>query len=132
MYVIDSMKKENNALGMAKAERGDWAEGLCLPNVNSQQVEVLFHAGCRYSYDEDLRDSVRNWALLLRDAGADIGVADKEEACCGGRAFEMGYQGEMINFAEDMAGRVKASGADTLVTPCSDCYYAFKYLYPKN
>ena len=31
-----------------------------------------------------------------------------------------------------MASRVKASGAHTLVTPCSDCYYTFKYLYPKN
>jgi Fe-S oxidoreductase len=31
-----------------------------------------------------------------------------------------------------MAGRVKASGAAMLVTPCADCYYTFKYLYPKN
>ena len=31
-----------------------------------------------------------------------------------------------------MVSRVKASGAKLLVTPCSDCYYTFKYLYPKN
>ena len=93
---------------------------------------MLFHAGCRYAYDEDLRDTTRAGAMLLRNAGVDVGIAGNEEACCGGRAFEIGYQGEMKNFAEDMASRVRASGAKTLVTPCSDCYYTFKYLYPKN
>lgn len=132
MFVIDSMKKENNTLGLKKADRGNWASGMDLPDINEQQVEVLFHAGCRDSYDDDLTESVRNWARLLRNTGADIGIAGKEEACCGGRAYEMGFQGEMKNFAEDMASRVAASGAKTLVTACSDCYYTFKYLYPKN
>ncbi|RJP33095.1 MAG: (Fe-S)-binding protein [Actinobacteria bacterium] len=132
MEMLQSMKKEDNPLGMLKADRGRWAEGLGLPEIGGRQVEVLFHAGCRYSYDEDLRGTVRGTVSLLRDAGIDIGVAGKDEACCGGRAYELGYQGEMRNFADDMAGRVKASGARTLVTACSDCYYTFMYLYPKN
>jgi Fe-S oxidoreductase len=132
MLAIDSLKKENNMLGMLKADRGNWAHGLALPNINTQKVEVLFHAGCRYSYDDDLHETVRGWAGLFRDAGVDLGIAGKEESCCGGRAYEMGFRGEMKNFAEDMISRVKASGATTLVTPCSDCYYTFKYLYPKN
>ena len=37
----------------------------------------------------------------------------------------------MQNFADDMNSRVKASGVSTLVTACSDCYSAFKYLYPR-
>ncbi len=131
-FMIDSMKREDNTLGMQKCDRGKWADGLDLVDVNTQEVDVLFHAGCRFSYDEDLRDSVRNWVVLLRNSGADVGIAGKEEACCGGRAFEIGYQGEMRNYAEDMASRVRASGAKLLVTPCSDCYYTFKYLYPKN
>lgn len=132
LAMIDSMKKEDNTLGMKKQDRGDWADGLDIPNVNTQEVEVLFHAGCQFSYDEELRDTARAWVTLLKNAGTDLGIAGKEEACCGGRAFEIGYQGEMKNFAEDMAGRVRASGAKLLVTPCSDCYYTFKYLYPKN
>jgi len=131
-YMIESMKREDNTLGMLKSDRGNWADGLDLPDINTQKVDVLFHAGCRFSFDEDLRETVRNWVLLLRNSGADVGIAGREEACCGGRAFEMGYQGEMRNYAEDMASRVKASGATLLVTPCSDCYYTFKYLYPKN
>ncbi len=132
LEMIESMKKEDNTLGCLKRERGDWAEGLNIPDINTRTVEVLFHAGCRFSYDEDLRPTVRGWARLFKDAGVDLGIAGRDEACCGGRAFEVGYQGEMKNFADDMASRVKASGANLLVTPCSDCYYTFKYLYPKN
>ncbi len=132
LEMIESMKREDNTLGMRKADRGNWAEGLDLPDINQQQVEVLFHAGCRYSYDEDLQELIRTGAMILKNAGVDIGLAGRDEACCGGRAFEVGYQGEMKNYAEDMMSRVRASGCTTLVTPCSDCYYTFKYLYPKN
>ncbi len=132
LEMIESMKREDNTLGMQKADRGKWAEGLDLPDINEQEVEVLFHVGCRYSYDEDLWGTLRAGVNLLRKAGVDLGIAGKDEACCGGRAYEVGYQGEMKNYAEDMAGRVRAAGCKTLVTPCSDCYYTFKYLYPKN
>jgi Fe-S oxidoreductase len=130
--MIESMKREDNTMYMKKADRGKWADGLDLTDINQAGAEVLFHAGCRYAYDDDLRSIIRGQAMLLKNAGVDIGIAGKDEACCGGRAFEIGYQGEMKNYAEDMASRVKASGAHTLVTPCSDCYYTFKYLYPKN
>jgi Fe-S oxidoreductase len=132
LEMIESMKREDNTMHMLKAERGKWAEGLDIPDINAERVEVLFHAGCRFSYDEDLKEILRDWIRLLADAGLKMGIAGKDEACCGGRAYEIGYQGEMKNYAEDMGSRVKASGAHILVTPCSDCYYTFKYLYPKN
>jgi Fe-S oxidoreductase len=130
--MIESMKKEDNSMGMAKADRGNWADDLGIADINKEKVDVLFHAGCRYSYDEDLRSSVRDSVMLLKKAGVKVGIAGKDESCCGGRAYEIGYQGELKNFAEDMKGRVKASGAKIMVTPCSDCYYTFKYLYEKN
>lgn len=131
MEMIESMKKEDNTLGKRKVDRGNWADGLDIPNINTERVEYVFHAGCRYSYDEDLIEGARKAVSLLQEAGLNVGIAGKEEACCGGRAYETGYQGEMKHFAEDMAGRIRSSGAHTLVTPCADCYYTFKYLYPK-
>ncbi|MEW6440641.1 MAG: (Fe-S)-binding protein [bacterium] len=132
LELIESMKREGNTVGMRKADRGVWASELDLPDVNEQRVEALFHTGCRYSCDEDLWQVARLSVRLLRNAGVDVGIAGREEGCCGGRAYELGYQGEMKNYAEDMASRVRASGCKTLITPCSDCYYTFKYLYPKN
>jgi Fe-S oxidoreductase len=131
MAVIDSLKRENNMLGEPKDRRGAWAEGLGLKDVNRERAEVILHAGCRYSYDRELWPVLRGAVRLLQRAGVDVGVAGMEEACCGGRAYELGYRGEALNFAEDLASRVKASGASVLLTPCSDGYAAFRYLYPR-
>jgi Fe-S oxidoreductase len=131
MMMIDALKKEDNVFGEPKAKRGDWAEGLNLKDVSKDKAQVLFHAGCRYSYDADLWETVQGAVRLLTSAGVDVGIAGADEACCGGRAYELGYQGESENFTDDMLSRVKASGADVLVTACSDCYAAFNYLYPR-
>lgn len=130
MFMIDSLKREDNVFGEPKSKRASWAEGLELKDINKEKAEVLFHVGCRYSYDADLWDILRGVVDILQASGVDFGIAGSEEACCGGRAYELGYQGEAINFAEDVQSRGKASGATTLVTACSDCYAAFKYTYP--
>ena len=131
MMVLDALKREGNTLGEPKARRGDWAEGLDVKDVNSETCEVLFHAGCRYSYDGDARYSARGQVQLLRAAGVDVGIAGGEEYCCGGRAYELGYRGEAANYAEDLVSRARSSGASTLVTGCADCYSHFRYLYPR-
>jgi len=131
MALIDALKKENNVFGEPKAERGAWADGMGLKDINTEKADVIFHAGCRFSYDQELWGIVRGAVRLMQKAGADIGIGGREEACCGGKAFELGYRGEMLNFADDMNSRVRASGATTLVTGCSDCYSAFKYLYDR-
>lgn len=130
--VLESVKKTRNTLGMPEAGRGDWSVGLELPDINQRQVKVFFHAGCRYSYDHGLRDTVRGVVTRLQKAGVNLGTAANEEACCCGRVFELGYREEMKHSADDLASKIKISGAEVLLTPCSDCYYAFKYLYPKN
>ncbi len=129
--MVESLKREDNTLGELKENRGLWADGLGLKDINTEKVEVMFHAGCRFSYDPGLRETVRGVMEVLLDAGVDVGIAGKEEACCGGRVYELGYQGDGENFADDMIQRVKASGAETLVTACSDCYATFIYLYAR-
>ncbi len=131
LTLLDALKAEDNVMGEPKAKRGDWADGLAVKDINTEQVEVMFHAGCRYSYDADLRETIRGAVKLMLDSGIEVGIAGKEESCCGGRVYELGYRGEAMNYADDMLSRVKASGAHTLVTPCSDGYAAFKFLYPR-
>ena len=131
MAVIDALKREDNVLGEPKAKRGEWADGLPLKDINTEQCEVIFHAGCRYCYDPDLRDTVRGQVQLLLAAGVDVGIAGAEESCCGGRAYELGYRGEAENYADDLLSRVKASGAEILVTGCADGYAHLRYLYPR-
>ena len=83
-----------------KAERGKWAEGLDVKNITTEQAEVVFHAGCRFSYDETLWPKARTAVTLLKNAGVDIGIMGADESCCGDRSYNMGYRGEFTKFAE--------------------------------
>ncbi len=129
--MIDSLKKENNVFGEPKSKRGSWAEGLGLKDINTEKAEVLFHVGCRYSYDADLWDALRGVVDILQLSGVDFGIAGSEETCCGGRASELGHQEVATDCVLDFQSKVKSSGATTIVTACSDCYGAFKYTYPE-
>ena len=131
MVYIDHLRKEDNMMLKPKAERGKWAEGLDVKHITSEPAEVLFHAGCRFSYDETLWPKARTAVTLLKNAGVDIGIMGADESCCGGRVFNMGYKGEFTKFAENNLEAWKTAGVKTIVTSCSDCYHAFKRLYPE-
>jgi Fe-S oxidoreductase len=132
MPFIDHLRKEDTMMmGMPKSKRGEWAEGLDVKDVTQDKAEVLFWAGCRFSYDEELRKVPRAAVTLLKKAGVDIGILGKNESCCGGRTYQMGYRGEFVKFAENNIELWKTSGVKTVVTSCSDCYYTFKRLYPQ-
>ena len=131
MATIEGLKKDDNMVQQPKAERGKWAEGLEVKDITQEKAEVYYHAGCRYCFDEELWPAARSAVNLLNRAGIDVGIAGKEETCCGGRAYELGYQGEFIKYAENNVEMLRAAGIKTVVTSCSDGYYAFNVLYDK-
>jgi Fe-S oxidoreductase len=131
MVMIESLRSDDNVLGELKAERGKWAEGLDVKDIAKERADVLYFAGCRYSFDQDLWKIARDAISLLKTAGVDIGISGKEEACCGGRAFEIGYRGEFTKYAEHNIEAWNAADVRTVVTSCSDCYGALKFHYPR-
>ncbi len=131
MMVIDSLRKEDNTMMAKRADRGNWAEGLKVKNITEEKAEVYFHAGCRYSFDEELWPEVRAAVNILAGAGVDVGIAGKDETCCGCRVYEMGYLGETTKYMENNEDLLKNAGVKTIVTSCSDCYQGFKVLYRK-
>jgi len=64
------------------------------------KTEVLYHAGCRYSYDKELWPVAQAGLKLLQKAELTSVSWEADEACCGGRAYELGYVGEMTKFVE--------------------------------
>jgi Fe-S oxidoreductase len=132
IVIIDNLKKQDTMmLGMLKDKRGEWANGLDVKNLTKEKAEIAFFTGCRFSYDEELWKVPRAVISLFKKAGVDIGIMGRDESCCGGRAYQMGYQGEFIKFAENNIEAWKTAGIKTVVTSCSDGYYTFKRLYPK-
>jgi Fe-S oxidoreductase len=131
LMVIDGLRKEDNMMQARKADRGNWAKGVNVKVLTNEKADVVYHAGCRYSFDEDLWPIARAGLSLLQKAGVDVGIMGVDEACCGGRAYELGYAGELTKFSEHQAEAFKAAGVATIVTPCSDCFACFKVLYDK-
>jgi len=131
MPVIDNLRREDNMMMEPKAERGKWSEGLDVKDLTVESAEVVFHGGCRLGFDKELAKVARTAVTLIKNAGVDIGIIKgKDENCCGGRAFDMGYRGEFVKYAENNIEAWSRAGVKTVVTSCSDGYYAFKHLYP--
>jgi Fe-S oxidoreductase len=129
--LVDNLNKESNTMGRSRSERGKWADDLDVPRLTSEKAEVLFHAGCRYSFDNDQQISIRAAVSLLQKAGVNIGIMGEHEMCCGGRIYSMGYRDEFTRLAKANITAWAKAGVKTVVTSCSDGYHAFKRLYPK-
>ncbi len=130
--VIEGYRKLNNMLKKPKDKKGDWADGLKIKDLTKETAEVVFHAGCQYSYDSELQKVARISVEILQNAGVDFGIMGKEENCCGGRAYHMGYKDDYNNGADRNLAAWKKAGVKTVITPCADCYHTFKRLYPQN
>ncbi len=130
--MIDSLGKEGTMMpGMVRKYRRKWSDGLNVKDALKEKTEVLFFVGCRYSYDEKLWNIPRTVVNVLASAGVDIGIMADEETCCGSRASQMGFREESAYCARKNIQKWETAGIKTVVTSCSDCYHAFKRLYPK-
>jgi len=132
MLTIEGLRAEDNMMLKQKKERGKYLEDSNVKNVTNEKAEVLFHAGCRLSFDEELSTTARKALNILKKANVDVGVMGKDETCCGGRAYDLGYRGEFTKYAEHNTEAWRNAGIKTVVTCCSDCYYTFKVLYAKH
>jgi Fe-S oxidoreductase len=130
--IMDSLKKEQTMIaGKRKADRGKWTDGLTVKDVFQDKVEVLFFPGCQYSYDKKLQPIARDMVKLIQKSGTDVGIMGVADACCAGRAYQMGFYDEFTTRAKNNIKAIKTAGVKLVVTPCSDCYHTLKRLYPK-
>ena len=129
--VIGSLRKQGTMVPGARSKRGAWASGLKLKDYTREKVDVIYHVGCLTSYNRDMWKLARATVKLLQKAGINFGIGGNNEACCGGRAYQMGYKEDFINQAKQNMAMIKKSGARTLVTGCADGYQAFKVLYDR-
>ena len=129
--VMNSLRKQGTMIPGSKTKRGEWATELDVKDATKQKVKVLYHVGCLTSYNRDMWKLAQTTVRLLKKAGVDLGIAGNRESCCGGRAYQMGYQGDFLNQAKNNIAMIKKAGVETLITTCSDGYHAFKVLYDK-
>lgn len=128
--LIDGLINENNMMSMPAADRGAWAKDLGVKTLSQGPAQVLFFAGCRFSYDKEQQKVAQTAVNLLKKAGVDVAIMGSEETCCGARAYDMGFKKEFTQCAEKLIAAWKKAGVKTIVTSCADCFQAFLRLYP--
>jgi Fe-S oxidoreductase len=128
--VIAGLRKQGSMVPV-KGKRGAWASGLKLKDATKVKVDVIYHVGCLTSYDSKMHKLAQATAKILQKAGVDFGIAGDNETCCGGRAYQMGYEKDFLKQAGKNMAMIKKAGAKTVVTSCADGYQAFKVLYDK-
>jgi Fe-S oxidoreductase len=129
--LMESLRKRGTMVQHAEIGRGSWSSGLKVNDYTKGKVDVIYHAGCRTCFNEDMWKVARANVNLLQKAGINVGIAGDRENCCGGRAYEMGYKDDFLRQAKQNMKLIQANGATTLVTGCAECYHAFKVLYDK-
>jgi Fe-S oxidoreductase len=128
--VITGLRKQGSMVPVT-GKRGDWASGLNLKDAAKEKVDVLYHVGCLTSYDKDMQRLAKATVKILQKAGVNFGIAGDNETCCGGRAYQMGYEQDFLNQAKKNMAMIKKAGVKTVITSCADGYQAFKVLYDK-
>ena len=130
--MLESLRKDYNTMGEPHERRGDWAKDLGVKDLTKTTAKYVFHAGCRYSFDGEQSEVARTAVEILKKAGVDFGIMGAAESCCGGKAFSIGVAQQLHNSADHNLAAWKKAGVDTGITPCADCYYAFKRLYTQH
>jgi Fe-S oxidoreductase len=129
--IVDNLAKEKTMLpGRTHGARTKWAEGLELKEPPKQKAPVIFFPGCKASYDQRFSGLARSAVRILQKAGVELGYLGATDACCAGRALQMGFRDEFMKSAEANIKAFTAGGVKTIVTPCSDCYHSLKRQYP--
>jgi Fe-S oxidoreductase len=129
--MIGKMRKSGRLAAGGTTLKGAWYDGLDVQDSQRAKTEVVYFAGCRTASNPALWKNAQAAVKLLQKAGIDIGTAGREETCCGGRAFYLGYQADFLKQAKANTVKWKKNGIKTIVTGCAECYHAFKVLYDR-
>ncbi len=68
---------------------------------------------------------------ILNHVNKDFTMLGEKEGCCGYVLISAGMWDEAKKVASEIVKRVQNTNAETLITPCSGCYYTFTRLYPE-
>jgi Fe-S oxidoreductase len=119
--MVSSLREQGSMVPDVNTGRDVWYEGLEVKDLSQQKAQVIYHAGCRTTYDPEMWKVARSSISLMQKAGIDFGIAGAKERCCGGRAYQMGYKVDFLSV--ESIWRITIG--ENVVTGCAECYHAF-------
>jgi Fe-S oxidoreductase len=130
--VLKNIYTKGNPWGCPPQERTKWAEGLDVFYASKKNnVEILYYVGCATSYDPQSQKIAKNLTKILKRAGIDFGILEKEQ-CSGSEAKRMGETGLFEYLAEANMKMFTEAGIRHIVTGDPHSFYSFSREYPNK
>jgi Fe-S oxidoreductase len=130
MPAVESIRKNSNPWLQPRTRRAHWARTLGLKDLTKDKAEVLYFAGCTYSYNANLQKVAQATARIMKEAGMDVGILGNGENCCASPALKVGMADLFQEFAGKNIAMFNELGVKTVVTSCAGCYGIFRSQYP--
>ena len=127
--LIDSVKNYDNVWMQPRSRRNSWAKGMEIKDLNKEKAEVLLFVGCTYGLSEELKDTIKNTATILKKGKVDFGILGSKEICCGSPVEKIGVVSEFERMAKANIALFNKLGVKTVVTPCAGCYSTIREEY---
>ena len=123
MTAMDHAEVNGNPLGIGKASRGDWAEGLPVKRLyEDAEVDILYFVGCYASFDKRNIKVATSFVKLCAAAGVRVGILGKDEKCCGEPMRKLGNEYLYQTLATGNIESIRAYGVKKVVTACPHCF----------
>ncbi len=125
-----SLISEGNPLQGEREHRADWARDQGV-QAFSEDMELLYFAGCYLSYDPRMKKVAVATVDLLKAAGIEFGILGEKESCCGESIRKTGSEQVFKDLAKANIKTFVDSGVKKILVSSPHCYHTFVNEYPE-
>jgi Fe-S oxidoreductase len=128
--IVEGIRKDSNPWLQPRSRRGHWTRKMEVKDLNKEKAEVLYFAGCTYSYNANLQGVARSTLKILQCAGVDVAILGNNEGCCASPVLKVGMHDMFREHAKRNITMFNDLGVKTVITSCAGCYGVFMSQYP--
>ena len=125
-----SLISEGNPLQGERSKRDEWAKDISIKPFTND-MEILYFAGCYLSYDPRMKKVAVATANILKKANVDFGILGNKENCCGESIRKTGSEEVFQDLAKKNIKTFIDKGVKKILVSSPHCYHTFKNEYPE-
>jgi Fe-S oxidoreductase len=132
--VFEAYEAQGNPWGLQAGQRGDWAQGLGVPLVQTAEdlagLELLFYVGSAMSFDPRGQKIARAFVAVLQAAGVRFGILGAREGSTGECVRRLGNEMLFQQLAAGLVATLNGVGARRIVTCDPHAMNTLRHEYP--
>jgi Fe-S oxidoreductase len=133
--VFEAYEAQGNPWGLQSSQRADWAAGLEVPVVSTQEdlagLDYLFYVGSAMSFDPRGQKIARAFVAILKRAGVRFGVLGPREGSTGECVRRVGNEMLFQQLATTLVETLNEVGARRIVTCDPHALNSLRNEYPE-